>query len=218
MVPPFVVCRGCPGFGHSDSSRGCRNRQPQLKGSAAAREILCPWTMRSSKTRVPCHHDSLTSGHVRAITSRLAPEARSQPPCARVRAHRKGAALPYFNPLRWPLHSLAGVTPMLRRKSASPDFSNCPHDCVRIRSSPGSPAWYSFSPDAAQMEFVFARAAVSGPSAGIPVGEPGPRISPAYAELTPTQATAAAQNTTARRDLSIVSPLIDERAPRRCQA
>jgi hypothetical protein len=42
MVPPFVVCRGCPGSGHVDSSRGRRNRQPQLKGSAAAWEILRP--------------------------------------------------------------------------------------------------------------------------------------------------------------------------------
>jgi hypothetical protein len=107
MVPPFVVCRGCPGFGHSDSSRGCRNRQPQLKGSAAAREILCPWTMRSSKTRVPCHHDSLTSGHVRAITSRLAPEARSQPPCARVRAHRKRCGSGLLQPAEVAVASLA---------------------------------------------------------------------------------------------------------------
>jgi len=51
MLPPFVVCRGCPGSDPPDSSRGRRNRQPQLKGSAAVRVLLSPDFVGNPGTR-----------------------------------------------------------------------------------------------------------------------------------------------------------------------
>jgi hypothetical protein len=77
------------------------------------------------------------------------------------RIHLRTLYPPLKNPLG-PMHA----TPGLGNEALRPIRTSCPYDWVRVRNSPGSPAWYSLSPDAAQIEFAWARAAVSGPSTG----------------------------------------------------
>src|SRR5215212_4913141 len=68
-------------------------------------------------------------------------------------------------------------------------------------SSPGSPSWKWLRPENAQIEFVCAGAAVaSGSPTGIPVGGPGPLISPPNAAGAATTAMTAPDTAVARND------------------
>ena len=108
----------------------------------------------------------------------------------------------FLSPLVLPLQA----TPGLGKSPLSPALTSCPYDCVRVGSSPGTPGCRWFSPENAQMEFACAGAAVGVGLLlmGTPVGEPGPRISPANADVA-ANATMAAAEATAANSLSRMS-------------
>src|SRR5215212_5313898 len=76
-------------------------------------------------------------------------------------------------------------------------------------SSPGSPSWKWLRPENAQIELVCAGAAVGCDSpTGIPVGEPGPLISPPRAGPAETTAIAAPETAAARNDFMCILHLL----------